>query len=83
VNNLRIVVATGENIEISHIDFQKGETLIIGTGPLIGLKCEMVEYNSRKMILVRIDLLKRNVLIELPATHLYRDLFPVMHQVRQ
>jgi hypothetical protein len=44
--------------------------MVIGKGPLTGLSCEVVKYNNKEMLLVRVDLLQRNVLVTLPVEHL-------------
>jgi transcriptional antiterminator RfaH len=70
ISDLRIIVETGQQIEVSFSAFQKGETVTINDGPLAGLKCEVIQYNRREMILVRIELLQRNLLMEVPVNHL-------------
>jgi transcriptional antiterminator RfaH len=79
VNNLKIVVNASEFIEISFVEFQKGETLTISEGPLTGLNCEVVQYKNKEMLLVRISLLKRSVLAELPVSHLSKYNFSKLH----
>lgn len=74
VNDLIIIVNTGGEIEISYTEFKKGEILTITAGPLAGLTCEVVQYKSKKMILVRVNLLKRNVLAEVPVSQLSSSL---------
>lgn len=70
ISDLRIIVDAGEQIEVSFSVFQKGETVTITEGPLAGLKCEVIQYNKKEMMLVRIELLQRNLLLELPINHL-------------
>lgn len=70
ISDLRIIVDAGEQIEVSFSMFQKGETVTITDGPLAGLKCEVIQYNKREMILVRIELLQRNLLLEVPVNNL-------------
>jgi transcriptional antiterminator RfaH len=70
ISDLRIIVDAGEQIEVSFSAFQKGETVTITDGPLAGLKCEVIKYNKREMILVRIELLQRNLLLEITVNSL-------------
>jgi len=70
INDLRIIEGAGEHIEVSFGAFQQGEMVSITKGPLTGLKCEVIKYNIKQIILVRIELLQRNLLIELPANHI-------------
>jgi transcription antitermination factor NusG len=74
VNDLKIVINKGQEIEVSYTEFNKGEILTISDGPLTGLNCEVVQYKSKEMILVRVNLLKRNVLAEVPVHHLANSL---------
>lgn len=67
IADLKLLMQTGENIEVSLTEFQQGESVVIGSGPLEGLNCEVVRYNNRDMILVRLGLLQRSLLIELPV----------------
>jgi transcriptional antiterminator RfaH len=70
ISGLRIIVDAGEKIEVSFSAFQKGETVIITDGALAGLNCEVIQYHKKEMILVRIELLQRNLLLEVPVNHL-------------
>jgi transcriptional antiterminator RfaH len=46
-----------------------GSLVEIVKGPLNGLKAEMVTYNNRNIILVRIDQLNKSFMISIPAAH--------------
>lgn len=70
VDDLKIVVGSGAPVEVSYTDFKTGDQLTIAEGPLTGLHCEVVRYRNQDLILVRIHLLQRNVLLELPVSHL-------------
>ena len=66
VKNLKLLVEHGGNLEVTSTEFKKGQILTISEGPLTGLTCEMVQYKRKKRILVRINLLERNILLEMP-----------------
>ena len=70
ISDLKILSNYTDPIKVSMLEFRKGESLIITKGPLNGLNCEVIKYNNKEMILVRISLLKRNLLLELPICHL-------------
>lgn len=70
VDDLRTMVGGGENVEVVHASFQPLQILVIKEGPLSGLSCEMVKYHGQKKILVRVSLLNRSILADLPASHL-------------
>lgn len=58
--------ASGD-ITVSSEYFSAGEKLVICEGPFTGLNCEMIRYNGKQKILVRIDLIRRNVIADLPV----------------
>ncbi|HTI08482.1 MAG TPA: UpxY family transcription antiterminator [Puia sp.] len=70
VNNIKLVAEHAKDPEISETRFQPGHKLVISKGALTGLACEVIESNSKQKLLVRVDLLQRNILITLPAEHL-------------
>ena len=63
INNIRIVSSQDDDVEISNVRFRPGQKTIISEGALTGLSCEIVEVNSKQKLLVRIDLLQRNILL--------------------
>jgi transcriptional antiterminator RfaH len=70
VNNIKLVSGQAKDPEVSDALFQPGRQLVISKGALTGLSCEVVEYNSKQKLLVRVDLLQRNILLTLPEEHL-------------
>lgn len=64
--SIRMIEKKGENIEVANTEFQPGQLLSIQHGPLAGLTCEVIQYKSRSRILVRIAILKRNLIADLP-----------------
>lgn len=70
INNIKLAVKQGCQVEISDDRFKPGRHLIITKGALTGLACEVVEYGGKEKLLVRIDLLRRNLLLSFPQEHL-------------
>jgi|SRR5882757_6163772 len=71
VNNIRLLVEKGDNeIEVSTLNLRPGQELSICEGPLTGLSCEMIHLDGRQKVLVRVNLLQRNLLITLPQQYL-------------
>jgi hypothetical protein len=56
----------GENIEVTDDGLQVGRQLVIGNGPLRGLSCEVVQHKGKNRILVRVSILKRSLLADIP-----------------
>jgi transcription antitermination factor NusG len=69
-NNMRLATNQAKEIEVSDIRFQPGRRLVIGKGALAGLSCEVVQCNGKNKLLVRVDLLQRNILITLSEDYL-------------
>lgn len=66
IQNLRLAVENGSNLEVTTRRFAPGERLQIEKGSLAGFTCEVVDYNGKHKALVRINLLNRYVLVDLP-----------------
>ncbi|HEY0895600.1 MAG TPA: UpxY family transcription antiterminator [Sphingobacteriaceae bacterium] len=64
ITNLKLLLATDSQLEISARHFQKGEQVLIKAGPLQGLQGELVEFQSSKRLLLRIDHIGQSVLIQ-------------------
>lgn len=70
VKNIKLVTCQAGDIEISYARFQPGHRLVINQGPMTGLSCEVVQCSGKDKLLVRIDLLQRNLLLTLPVEDL-------------
>ncbi|WP_212004690.1 transcription termination/antitermination protein NusG [Chitinophaga sp. HK235] len=72
VKSLRIVVDSKKELLLCRENIATGEPLHITDGPLSGLECEMVQYHGRDKILVRVTLLSRVILVDMPVGSLTR-----------
>lgn len=70
VNNIKLLTTQLNEVEVFSTHFHPGQQLVISHGALTGLSCEIVEFNDRKKVLVRIDMLQRNILVTLPPEYL-------------
>lgn len=70
VNNIKLSTTANTGIEVSYEEFEPGSQLLISQGPLTGLSCEAVSHKSKEKYLVRVQLLKRCILLTLPANAL-------------
>ena len=70
IEGLKYILAIGGDIEVSTERFQLGQELNISHGPFSGLTCEVVKYKNQHKVLVRINLLNRVVLTDLPVSSL-------------
>jgi transcriptional antiterminator RfaH len=74
VDNIKLLIDRGDEIEVSTTNFVAGQQLIIREGPLTGLSCEMVQSDRGRKILVRVQLLQRNLLVVMPPEYLTMSL---------
>lgn len=73
VSNIKLAAGYQQDIEVLDDFFQPGQKMVIVEGALAGLSCELVEVKSKQMLLVRVDILQRNLLLRLPADHFMVD----------
>lgn len=68
VTSLQQIIAGDYNdIEVLDKQFEPGEKLVICQGPFTGFDCEMIRHNGKRKLLVRIDLIHRNVVADIPV----------------
>jgi transcriptional antiterminator RfaH len=71
INNLRGIITNDKHdIEVSQEYFKPGNTININSGPFAGHACEVIQHKGKRKILVRIELLQRNILLDLPVGEL-------------
>jgi transcriptional antiterminator RfaH len=70
INNIRLIADHSSEVEVTGAKFHAGQKMVIGKGALTGLSCEVVQYNNKEVLLVRVELLQRNVVVSLPTEHL-------------
>jgi transcriptional antiterminator RfaH len=56
-----------QDIEVSSEYFNPGTVLNINAGPFTGFCCEMIQHKGKNKMLVRIELLQRNIIVDLPC----------------
>jgi len=67
INNLKLVVDKGSDVEVCPDNFNAGQRCVINEGVFGGQECEVVEYKNKQKVIVRIELLQRTVLATLPC----------------
>lgn len=67
IDQLDLIIMAGTNIRVLDKHFPVGKTFCISEGTLRGLYCEIVKYEGKEKILVRVYLLNRDILIDLPV----------------
>lgn len=70
IDNLRLLVNSDEEIEVTGEQFAKGDNVEVTYGSLAGLTGELIRIGSKKRVVVRIDRLDQNILLKIPVTFL-------------
>ena len=72
IDNLRLLINSDAEIEISSEKFEKGDNVEVIRGSLIGLTGELVNMGPHSRVVVRIDRLDQNLIVNIPMTFLRR-----------
>jgi transcriptional antiterminator RfaH len=72
IDNLRLLINSDTEIEISSEKFDKGDNVEVIRGSLIGLTGELVNMGRHSRVVVRIDRLDQNLIVNIPMTFLRR-----------
>lgn len=70
IQNIKLAVNAGNDLEVLSEQFQPGQLLSINKGPLTGMSGEIVQYKGTKKVLIRVSLLERSILVNLPVESL-------------
>jgi transcriptional antiterminator RfaH len=70
IDNLRLIVNSDAEIELTGENFEKGDIVEVISGSLIGLTGELIKFGGKKRVLVRIDRLDQNIVVTIPGTFL-------------
>ncbi len=66
IRQLKLLLATETELEISHHAFARGEEVVLVAGPLKGLRGELVAFHSQKRLLIRIENIGASLLVQVP-----------------
>jgi len=70
IDNLRLLVDSDAEIEVTGEQFEKGDNIVVMSGALVGLKGELIHVGRKKRVVIRIDKLEQNILVTIPLTFL-------------
>jgi transcriptional antiterminator RfaH len=70
IDNLRLLINSDEEIEISSEKFEKGDNVEVVSGSLVGLTGELIKIGTRNRFIIRIDSLEQNLILNIPRTFL-------------
>jgi transcription antitermination factor NusG len=70
IDNLRLLVNSDAEIEVTSEKFEQGDNVEVIIGSLIGLTGELIRVGNKKRVIVRIDKLEQNIVVTIPVTFL-------------
>jgi transcription antitermination factor NusG len=70
IDNLRLLINSNAEIEVSSENFAKGDSVEVVSGALVGLTGELIKIGTRNRFVVRIDRLDQNLILKIPRTFL-------------
>ena len=68
IDELRLLLASPYELEITEDDLQPGEKVVIKAGPLKGLTGEIISYRSQKQLALRLENLGYSIIIHVAAS---------------
>jgi len=70
INNLRLIINSDAEVEVTTEKLDKGDIVEVTTGSLKGLIGELIKINSRKRVVIRLDKIDQNIVLTIPAAFL-------------
>ncbi len=70
IDNLRLLINSDAEIEISSEKFEQGDNVEVIRGSLVGLTGELIKIGAQKRVVIRIDRLDQNLILKIPLTFL-------------
>jgi len=68
INELKLLIASPYELEVTEEDLQPGESIVIKAGPLKGLKGEIISYRSQKQLALRLENLGYSIIVHVSAS---------------
>ena len=68
IDNLRLIIDSDAEIEVSSENFDKGDNVEVIAGVMVGLTGELIKIGGKKRVVVRIDRLDQNLVLTIPIS---------------
>ena len=72
IDNLRLLINSDTEIEVTSEIFEKGDNVEVVRGALAGLTGELIKTGTHSRVVVRVDRLDQNLVVNIPMTFLRR-----------
>jgi transcription antitermination factor NusG len=73
IDNLKLLANSDAEIEKTKKIFKSGQRVKIISGPLKDLTGELIDHGQKKRFLVRVDHIKQNLLVNIPASLIHNE----------
>jgi transcriptional antiterminator RfaH len=70
IDNLRLLINSDAEIEVSSEKFEPGDNVEVVSGSLVGLTGELIKIGHSNRVVVRIDRLDQNLILKIPKAFL-------------
>jgi transcriptional antiterminator RfaH len=70
IDNLRLLIDSKAEVEVTTEKFDKGDNVEVITGSLKGLTGELIKTGRKKIVIIRIDKLEQNIIVTIPVSFL-------------
>lgn len=70
INNLKLIINSDADVEVTSDKFEKGDIVEVTTGPMKGLIGELIKLGTRKKVIIRLDKIDQNIIVTIPAAFL-------------
>lgn len=72
IDDLKLIMATPYELEITEENLQPGEKVVVKAGPLKGMIGEMISYRSQKQLMLRLENLGCSIIMNVAASIIER-----------
>jgi len=72
IDDLKLLMASSLELEVTEENLQPGEKIKIKAGPLKGITGEMIAYRSQKQLLIRLEDIGCSVVVNVAASYIDR-----------
>lgn len=70
IDQIKVIISSQLNTVVTSAFYQPGQRIVVNEGPLSGLCGEVVKNAGEAKILVRMEILNRCILVDMPAAYL-------------
>lgn len=67
IDQVTLLVNNGTGLDVTESFFEKGSRILVEEGALAGISGEVVQHNGANRILVRLSVLNKNLLVNIPT----------------